>query len=69
MHKQKLKTVPERNLSKDAGPFIKTFFFSRYFSKIFAIANQLAGFPISSSASVEDFFNVYIFFKCKYISE
>ena len=33
----------------------------------FAIANQLAGFPISGLASVEDFFNVYIYFKCIYI--
>ena len=33
----------------------------------FAIANQLAGFPISWLASVEDFFNVYIYFKCIYI--
>ena len=43
-------------LSKDAGPFIKTFSFSRCFSHIFAIANQLAGFSISRLASVEDFF-------------
>ena len=68
-HKQKLKIVPERNLSKDAGPFIKTFSFSRCFSYIFAIANQLAGFPTSRLASVEDFFNVYICFKCKYLCE
>ena len=43
-------------LSKDAGPFIKIFSFSRCFSHIFAIANQLAGFSISRLASVEDFF-------------
>ena len=54
-------------LSKDAGLFIKIFFFSRCFSHIFAIANQLAGFSISSLASVEDFFNVYIFFIFSYI--
>ena len=51
-------------LSKDAGPFIKIFFFSRCFSYIFAITNQLACFSISRLASVEDFFNVYIYFKC-----
>ena len=56
-------------LNKDAGPFIRMFLFSRCFSHIFAIANQLAGFSISRLASVEDFFNVYIFFKCKYICE
>ena len=48
-------------LSKDAGPFIKIFFFSRCFSHIFAIANQLAGFYISRLVSVEDFFNIYIY--------
>ena len=51
-------------LSKDAGPFIKTFSFFRCFSYIFLIVNQLAGFSISRLASVEDFFNVYVFFKC-----
>ena len=56
-------------LSKDAGPFIKIFFFSKCFSHIFAIASQLVGFSISWSASVEDLFNVYIFCKCKYICE
>ena len=67
LHKQKLKTVPQRNLRKDAGPFIKTFFFYRCLCHIFAIGNQLAGFSTCRLASVEDIFNVYIIFKCKYI--
>ena len=47
LDKKKLKTIPERNLKKDAGPSIKFCFFSRCFSHIFAVANQLAGFSIS----------------------
>ena len=56
-------------LCKDAGRFIKIFFFSRCFFHIFAIANQLAGFTVSRLASVGDFFNVCILFICKYICE
>ena len=67
LYKQKLKTVPERNLRKDGGRFIETFFFSKCFCDIFAKENQLAGFSNSVLASVEDFFKVYIIFNCKYM--
>ena len=69
LHKQKLKTIPERNLRKDADHFIKTCFFSRYFCYIFALGNRLAGFSTRRLASVEDIFNVYIIFKCNCICE
>ena len=52
-------------LSKDAGLFHKISFFSKCFSHIFTIANQLPGFSISRLTSVEEFcsmfFNVYIY--------
>ena len=54
LYKQKLKTVPQWNLSKEADPDC--------FSQIFAITKKLPGFSISSLAYVEDFFNV-----CKYM--
>ena len=54
-HKQKL------------SPFLKIRFTLRCFSHSFTIANQLPGFSISRLANVEDFFNVNIFFKCKYV--
>ena len=56
----------QRQIIKDADPFPKISFF-RCFPHIFAIAKQLPGFSISRLASVEDFLNVYIFFKCKYM--
>ena len=56
----------QRQVIKDAGPFPKIPYF-RCFSYIFAIAKQLPGFSINRLASVEDFFNVFIFFKCKYM--
>ena len=36
------------------------------FSHIFTTATQLPGFSISRLANVKFFFNVNIFFKCKY---
>ena len=56
----------QRQIIKDAGPFPKISFF-RCFTHIFAITKQLSGFSISRLASVEDFYNVHIFFKCKYM--
>ena len=58
LHKQKLKTVPQYSLSKEAGPFLQISFFFRRFSHIFGIANQLPGFSINRLANVEDFINV-----------
>ena len=58
LHKQKLKTVPQCNLSKEAGPFLQISFFFRCFSHMFGIANQLPGFSINRLANVEDFINV-----------
>ena len=55
----------EQELRKDADSLLKTFFFGCFFH-IFSIANQLPGFSISRLANVEDFFNVNIFFNCKY---
>ena len=48
--------------------FLNSFFFWVLFS-LFAVANQLPGFSITRLASVEDFFNVNIFFDCKYNCE
>ena len=68
LHKHKVNTAPEWNLSKEPGPFLILFFFLRYFSHVFLtfafshIANQLLGFSISRLANVEHFFNVYILF-------
>ena len=56
-------------LSKDAGPFLKISFFFSCFSHIFAIVNRLPGFSISRLANVLDFFNVNLFFECKYKCE
>ena len=57
-------------LNKDAAcPSLKISLFFRCFSHIFAIANQLPGFQISRLANVEDFFNVNIFYECKYKCE
>ena len=67
LHKHKVNTAPEWNLSKEPGPFLIFFFFLRYFSHVFLtfafshIANQLLGFSISRLANVEHFFNVYIY--------
>ena len=52
-------------LGKDADPFFK-FYSLGIFFHIFTLANQLPGFSISRLANVEDFFNVNMFFNCKY---
>ena len=44
LHKQKLKTVPDWNLSKDAGPFMKISFFFRYFFKHFSYSKSITWF-------------------------
>ena len=56
----------QREINKDAGLFPKISFF-RCFPHIFAVAKQLPCFSISRLVSVKDFFNVYIFLKCKYM--
>ena len=64
LHKQKLKTVAEWILSKDADPFLKCFSFGCFFH-IFTVAIQLPSFSISRLASVNEFLNVNIFSTCK----
>ena len=56
-------------LSKDAFPVRKISLFFRCFSHIFVIATQLPPFSNSRFAKVKEFFNVNIFFKCKYKSD
>ena len=53
-------------LSNDASSSLKMSCSFRYFSHIFAIVNQLPCFSINRLANVEEFFNVNIFWKCKY---
>ena len=55
-----------KNLSKNASSFLKIFFSFRCFSLNFATAKQLSDFSISRPGNLEDFFNVNIFFDCKY---
>ena len=49
--------------------FLKFLSPSGFFPQVFDITNELLDFCVSTLANVEDFFNVNIFFKCKYKCE
>ena len=63
LHKQKtesnLSQIQSHILRNDVGPFFKISFLFRFFSHVFAIANQLPHFSISRSADGKYFLTLF----------